>query len=287
MKLSKSSFTLPVLVLAVFIALPGSAEAKRKWEIAVDDLNARVERIERLLDSQGLQEMYQRLELLDQENRTLRGEVEQLSYQLEHMQERNRELYLDMDQRLQAFETGQSSLGGGSMSMQPEDGMSTGESVQMVIPETVGSAAAQMSAGAAGMTAASVMASDDEQSVYRAAFEELKLRDYQSAMLGFESFLKAYPQSSLCPNAQYWLGESAYGAGAYKRAANEFEKVVRLYPQSGKKTDAALKLGYSYYELKEWGKARTTLKDLMMNSSGSTVGKLAAERLKRMKREGH
>lgn len=289
MKRNKTLWSLPVLALAVMIALPQSAEAKRKWEIAVDDLNARLERIERLLDSQGLQEMYQRLELLDQENRTLRGEVEQLTYQLEHMQERNRQLYLDMDQRLQAFETGQAGMGTSSMGMVTGGELSSGETVELVVPETgAAMTGSQAAVGeTSGMAAPSVVASGDEQSVYRAAFEELKMRDYKSAMMGFENFLKSYPQSSLSPNAQYWLGESAYGAGAYKRAANEFEKVIRLYPDSGKKDDAALKLGYSYYELREWGKARTVLKDLMMKSSGSTVGKLAAERLKRMKREGH
>ena len=158
---------------------------------------------------------------------------------------------------------------------------------QLIVPETSGASSQMGMAATPEMSASSVIAGDSEQSAYRTAFEDLKRRDYNSAMRGFETFLQSYPQSSLSPNAQYWLGESAYGAGAYKRAANEFEKVIRLFPDSSKKDDASLKLGYSYYELREWGKARTVLKDLMMSSSGSTVGKLAAERLKRMKREGH
>lgn len=288
MRLSKTSFTATALFVAVLLALPQDADARRKWEEAADDLNARVERIERLLDSQGLQEMYQRLELLDQENRTLRGEVEQLNYQLEHLQERNRQLYLDMDERLQDVESRSSA--GGAMDGLGDGGLGAiGDAG--AVPAVPLAGGVEPAAGAspvgAGMSASSVMASDNEQSSYRSAFERLKQRDYQGAMKGFEDFLKGYPQSSLAPNAQYWLGESAYGAGAYGRAAVEFERVLKAYPSSNKIDDAALKLGYSYYELKEFGKARTVLKDLMMRSTGSTVGAMAAERLKRMKREGN
>ena len=289
MKLSKAAQTITVLGVALVLALPTQALAKRKWEEQADDLNARLSRIERLLDSQGLQEMYQRLELLDQENRTLRGEVEQLNYQLEHMQERNRQLYLDMDQRLQSFESGQSGMGMSGLG-ESEMGVGNIEQAAPVLPgvaPTGGVTSAPTAPSVNGMSAGSVMTAEGEQGMYRSAFELLKQRDYQGAMKGFEGFLKSYGQSPLAPNAQYWLGEAAYGNGAYGRAAVEFERVVRSYPDSSKVDDASLKLGYSYYELKEYAKARTVLKDLMMRSTGSTVGAMAAERLKRMKREGH
>ena len=281
MKLSNKVVARALIALVILSLLPLSANARRKWQPEMDELLARVERIERLLDSQGLQEMYQRLELLDQENRTLRGDLEQMNYQVEHMIERNRQIYLDMDQRLQGLESG---------GMNPAMGMDAAG----VPMSGVDSSMMQDSTMPAGMTASdapsSVTAPEggmDEQGEYRIAFERLKQRQFKLAIKGFEAFLTNYPNSTLAPNARYWMGEAAYGNGAFQRAANEFEKVLGQYASSPKVDDASLKLGYSYYELKKWAKARVVLKDLMMKSSGSTVGRLAAERLKRMKREGH
>ncbi len=308
MKLSNTGkvfTTRALLALVILCLLPLSSHARRKWQPEMDDLAARVERIERLLDSQGLQEMYQRLELLDQENRTLRGDLEQLQYQLEHMMERNRQIYLDMDQRLQNLEGGQPpAMPGMEGADGVEGGMSPDAGASMMAPSQGGMAGAAPQLGtavpaspaAAGATAAEAAAQPgmpvadqgmDEQTQYRMAFEQLKQRQFKAAIRSFDQFLKQYPYSQLAPNAWYWMGEASYADGAFQQAANFFEKVLKDYPESPKADDAALKLGYTYYEMKKWAKARVALKDLMMKSSGSTVGRLAAERLKRMKREGH
>ena len=88
-------------------------------------------------------------------------------------------------------------------------------------------------------------------------------------------------------NAQYWLGEAYYGNRDYAAAAREFEKVRSLYPDSRKVPDASLKLGYSYYALKQWKKAREVLEEIRQVYADTPVAGLAAERLKRMKLEGH
>ncbi|RUM93705.1 MAG: tol-pal system protein YbgF, partial [Thiothrix sp.] len=72
-----------------------------------------------------------------------------------------------------------------------------------------------------------------------------------------------------------------------EQAVREFEKVRTLYPNAAKVGDASLKLAYSYYELQQWDGARSVLEEINKNFAGSTVAKLASQRLKRMKREGH
>lgn len=249
------------LLLALLMAsAPVSARMNKEETVRVDAMEARLARTERLLESQGLQEMYLRLESLDAENRSLRGEIEQMRYQVEQMRQRQRELYLDMDQRLQAVESRASGFGSAPVAEE--------------IP------------GISGMEAAET-ARMDEQGQYRTAFELLKGGDNTGAINGFNRFLEQYPESGLASNAQYWLGEASYGARNFSQAVREFEKVRTLYPDSSKVADASLKLAYSYYELKKWNSARSVLQEIQERFSDSTAAKLAQKRLERIKREGH
>jgi len=50
----------------------------------------------------------------------------------------------------------------------------------------------------------------------RSVMEEYKHRDYEAALAGFRFFLELHGQSSLAPNAQYWMGECQYRLGRYK-----------------------------------------------------------------------
>ena len=75
-----------------------------------DNLNLsveqRLERMERIMQSQGLLDMLQQLQQLQQEIRALRGEIETQNYNLEQLTRRQRDLYTDVDQRLQQLEGG-------------------------------------------------------------------------------------------------------------------------------------------------------------------------------------
>ncbi len=69
--------------------------------------DARLDSIERKLDSRGLLEMLNRVEQMQQTIQQLRGDLEVQAHTLEEMQRRSREQYLDLDRRLQQLETGQ------------------------------------------------------------------------------------------------------------------------------------------------------------------------------------
>jgi len=64
----------------------------------------RLERIERMLQSQGLVNILQQLQELQREVSTLRGDIETQNYNLEQLARRQRDLYTDIDQRLQRLE---------------------------------------------------------------------------------------------------------------------------------------------------------------------------------------
>jgi tol-pal system protein YbgF len=122
---------------------------------------------------------------------------------------------------------------------------------------------------------------------YQAAFGLLKDGQYDRAIVAFQKFLAAYPDSSLADNAQYWLGEAFYVNKAYPEALASFQRVVDKYPQSRKLSDALLKIGYCRYEMKQWESAREVLTQVVARYSDTSAGRLAQQRLEKLAAEKH
>ncbi len=248
------------LVLAAVLLLPlTSAWGHSKQEALINDVDARLQRLQLLMDSQNLQEMYLKLEQLEQENRTLRGTVEELNHKITQAKDRERQLYLDMDQRLSQIESGnRTPRVGGPIPSDYEDG----------------------SGYAGGITPSTETAGvGAEEAQYRTAFGLLKDKRYNEAVASFEAFLGAYPDSELAPNAQYWMGESNYVSGRYENAIRAFEEVRKKYGNSSKAGDAALKIGFSYKALGKITNAKAVLTDVVSKYPGTKAAQTAQTQL--------
>jgi tol-pal system protein YbgF len=92
---------------------------------------------------------------------------------------------------------------------------------------------------------------DATRHLYDRVMEEYKHRDYEAALAGFRFFLELHGQSSLAPNAQYWMGECQYRLGRYKEALKTFYHVVSYYPLSPRIAASTLKIGQTYTRLKD------------------------------------
>jgi tol-pal system protein YbgF len=217
--------------------------------IRMNDLDARVQRIERVLTNQSLLELAQRIDALQADLRTIRGEVELLQNQSEGGKNQTRNLYGDLEKRLAALET----LGG-------VGGASAG-----------GAAVAPVSGGS-------------EQASYDAAMAALRGGNYDKAAAAFREVVTNYPTGDLAPNAQFWIGESYYTKGDLESAITAYRKVLSDWPQSRKAPDAMVKLGFSLSDLKRNGEARNTLEDVVRKYPGTSAAQLAADRLKRLGR---
>ncbi len=289
---------LGVGVTAVMLALPAVALSQTN-----QSLEQRVAKMERILDSGTLIKLLQSVEELKAEVRELRGQLEQQQYSLSQMSDRQRELYLDVDRRLQRVETAGVAAGSavaGTVTTGPGTAPSTTVGSAPVSPVTgsVGSVSGAASGGTAavGVAAAgtSTQASSPqpvatsvdpvkEQQAYQTAFNLLKAGRYDQAAKSFQQFLVDYPSSKFADNAQYWLGESYYVTRNFDGAMREFEKLVEQHPDSQKLTHALLKVGYIHDELGQKDKAREVLTDLTKNYPNSTAAGLASKRLERMR----
>lgn len=249
-------FILPAAGLITLLA--GCAMQVRPddpYAIRQQQLEARVDRLDQLFKNQSLTSMSQRIDDLQDQLRQLRGDVETLEHNVDLSKKQQRDLYLDLDRRLQKLELGTGSAQAGTGNPQ---------------------AASQSTAG-----------SGDEQSAYQKNFNLVKQGRYDDAIAGFTSFIQQYPQSSLVPNAEFWMGESHYQQSDFQGALINYKAVVQNYPDSSKAPDAMLKMGYAQYEMKDWKAARKTLDAVISKYPGSRSAGFAKQRLQRMKKEGH
>lgn len=230
--------------------------------LKLTDMEARLMRIERVIDNQSLLELATQVDQLQAQTQALRGELETLRYESDNGANRQRELYLDMDRRLQAMETrrpapvarpranGESTLAGGSI-----------PSGQLLVP------------------------GGSDRDNYQAAFDLLKEGRYQEAAGAFKQFLVVFPNSTVADNAQYWLAETYYVQREFATSLPAFEKVLGDYPESRKVPDALLKIGYCNYELKQIAAARNALEKVVQQYPDTTAARLATQRLERMSQE--
>lgn len=238
-------------------------------------LEQRVMRIERLVNSRSLVELMDAVDRLQQELKALRGEMETQGHALRQLKAHQRELYLDVDRRLQRLETD----GGGRPSPPPltSDGPPQTPSSSAAVPETGAAAAEDEQAAAETM---------EEHAAYQRAFELLKEGNYDQATAALETFLAQHPGGAYADNAQYWLGEAYYAVGDFEAALREFSKLSQQYPTSTKVSHAELKMGYIYHELGQRDQAQQVLTQLVGQYPNTTVAQLAQERLEQIEREG-
>ena len=238
---------------------------------AASATQARLDSLERKLDSRGLMELSSRMEQMQRDIQQLRGELEVQAHALEEMQRRSREQYLDIDRRLQQIETGQTGA--------PPVPSTTDRPVVPPVPVT-----SQQMPSVPALSPAPAGA--EERADYDTALAILREGRYAEATQAFNNFLANYPSSEYADNASYWLGETYYVNRDFKGALAAFKGLVDNYPNSSKASDSLLKMGYIYYEQQDWAAARQALEAVVSGYPGTTAARLANDRLQRMKKEG-
>lgn len=253
-------------------------------------------------DRERMMELVSELQQLKDEVRMLRGQIEEQAFEIENLKRRQRDQYLDIDQRLNDLASGAPTRGaidGAGATTLPERGMGASggrpaepipENVEDVpevrepidTPSTVAGLGTPSTAGRAAPVSPQA-----EKQAYDEAFQALKELRYAEAADGFQDFLARYPDSDYADNAQYWLGESYYVTRNYEFALEAFETLRSGYPNSPKLPDSLLKIGYTHYELQQWDQARAALTQVQEQYPDTTLARLAESRLRSMRLEGH
>ncbi|MGL5126797.1 MAG: tol-pal system protein YbgF [Aeromonas popoffii] len=213
-------------------------------------LEDRVALLERTLNARlRLQaELQQQVDSLQGEVSELRGQLEQQTYQMEQSQERQRQLYQELDKVANS---------------QP--------------------APATPAAGAAPAAVANYSANLDENQAYDAAVNMvLKDKNYDKAIPAFEGFIKQYPSSGYVPNAHYWLGQLLFNKGDRTGAAAQFSTVANKFSKSPKRADALLKLGMLAQLDGKKAEAKTFYEQVIKGYPNTSPAQLAKQSLSKL-----
>lgn len=263
------------LAVAAFAAAAGLAhaglfdddEARKRiedmraaQEKSAKETGDRLARIEESIRNIGVVELLRQIETLNAEIARLRGANEVLANQVEQVQKRQRDFYLDLDSRLKRV-----------------------EGVPAALPAGAPDAAAPAVAAADPAAAASKPPSKEEQArevkAYDAASGLFRRNDFASAAEAFRAFLKDFPQSALAPNATYWIGICQAALKDYKGALATQEGLISRFPQSPKAPDALLAIAAMQAEQGDQGSARNTLEDIIARYPASEAAGKARTRL--------
>jgi len=119
----------------------------------------------------------------------------------------------------------------------------------------------------------------DGRKAYTNAYTDMTAGNYDLALMGFEEFLRNYPDSELSDNAQYWIGECHYAKEEYQPAYDAFKRVLDVFPKGDKIPSALLKTGYCALELGKNKEGRAFLEELVAKYPLSAEARLAQEKL--------
>lgn len=248
---------LPAFLLPLLLSSACEMMQPREDPLAaqLSDVERRLAALERIVASGSLVELTMQVDELSRQTAELQGRTETLEYNAEGTAGRQRDLYVDLDDRLQVLER----------SLQTVNVLDGGSLAPGQLPVPGGS----------------------DRDNYQAAFELLKEQRYEQAAMAFQQFLVSFPDSQLADNAVYWLAETYYVTDRFDEALKQFQTVISRFPRSLKVPDALLKIGYSNYELQRWDSARGALRRVQDDYPDTTAARLAAQRLNRMDDEGH
>jgi tol-pal system protein YbgF len=194
-------FRLPHLLLAIALAVPTAAAAQRMDPVYIED----------------------RLNQLQQAITMLTGQLEQLQYRNQQLQQQMEKMQADYEYRLDQ-------IGGGRPGgAPPRPGAQAAAPPPAATPPS-----APPPAGAAGGNA---------DQLYNDAMKKMQDGDNAGAERAFKTFLQSHPKHQLAGNAQYWLGETYYARKDYQNAVTAFAEGYKSYKASPKGPDNLMKLG--------------------------------------------
>ncbi|AWQ19523.1 tol-pal system protein [Pantoea ananatis] len=257
------------LSLLIGVAAPWAAHAQASISsVGSGSVEDRVTSLERISNAQAqlMQQLQQQMSDNQRDIDSLRGEIQQNTYQLNQVVERQKQIYQQIDSlSSNNSNASQSAAGAG---------------------DNAGAGAAPASgtdSGAAAAGGSAPVQSGDANSDYNAAVALiLEKKQYDQAITALQAWVKRYPDSTYQPNANYWLGQLFYNKGKKDDAAYYYATVVKQYPKSPKAAEALLKVGVIMQEKNDTAKAKAVYQQVIKLYPDTESAKQAQKRLSGM-----
>ncbi|MFT4274347.1 MAG: cell division protein CpoB [Pantoea sp.] len=265
-----SNFRLHLLSLSLLVgvAAPWAANAQASISsVGSGSVEDRVTTLERISNAQAqlLQQLQQQMSDNQSDIDSLRGQIQQNTYQLNQVIERQKQIYQQID-----------SLSSGNNGAQASGG---GDAAAAAGGADAGAATAAAGSSDSAATAAPTQSGDANSDYNAAVALILEKKQYDQAITALQAWVKRYPDSTYQPNANYWLGQLFYNKGKKDDAAYYFATVVKNYPKSPKAAEALFKVGVIMQEKNDTAKAKAVYQQVIKQFPNSESAKLAQKRL--------
>ncbi len=248
------------LSVAVMAALASPAHAlfgDEEARGAIAELRAQVQALQERLNQLALESLNRETQG-KQDLARLHGQIEELTFKLQELEKRQRDLYLDLDARLRAISA-------------PVAGASAG--MAAAVPASPASAGGGTTAAAAPSAAA--------EARFDQALKALQEQRAAEALTGFEAYLNEAPNAARVVEARFWAGTAALQVKQYEKARQHFARVVFDHPKHELVPDAMLGLANALQGLKDNTGANDMLKRLAERYPDTPAGRIAKQRLGR------
>lgn len=214
------------------------------------------------------------LQQLQDEVRSLRGQLESQTRKIKRMEDEQRDRYRDLDRRISYL---MNSAGTAAPATAPRPASSAAAPATAPAAVSATDAPATATADAPAPSTPAASASGDDLKAYQAAFALVRQRAYDEAVTAFTAFISDYPGSQRLANAYYWLGEIYLAQQKLELSRDAFSQVLAMFSDHRKASDAAYKLGRVYSELGDPAKSAEYMDLVLKNYPKSSAARLARD----------
>jgi len=221
-------------------------------------------------------ELLNKVKGLQQDVQELRGQLDVQTHELKLLKEQQLAFYKDFDARLRNAPAATAARTPLAEPTELSIGSSAAASASKARPSAVPvPVVVKKPTAAAGRTNPA-----EEQIRYLAAYDLVKTRRFDDALVAMQDFSDQYPKGGYTANAQYWLGELYMVKKNYPQAIQHFEIVLKNFPSSSKAAACSLKIGYALAASGQEGEAKQRLNQVIKNFPDTPTAQLASTKLR-------
>jgi tol-pal system protein YbgF len=225
-ELKRYGFALPLAVLASACVTPSPEQDPMVQRMA--EMDGRLLRIERILSNQSLLEQSQRVDSLLTEVRAMRGQIETVQHNQDSAKTQQRDLYGDIDKRLQAVEGRSAAVAVITGGASEDDAAAYKKAFDLLKDGKYAESSAAFTQFLTSYPQSSLI----DNANYWQGEAYYVGKDFTAALRSFKAVVEKYPDSRKLPDAWLKIGYCQYELKNWKESRDALNRVMKIAPDT-------------------------------------------------------